>query len=132
MDPLHDHAAEPSLSGDALLALMALAEPNRTRIFELLLHGEHCVCDVGEVLGLSPALVSYHLRALRASGLVSERRTGRWVYYSVNVGQVHALRAALTDLLTPSAAATITCRCSDCGARRSLPILPPRPVAVPA
>ena len=132
MDPSHDHAAEQSVAPDALLGLAALAEPNRARIFELLRHGEHCVCDVGEVLGLSTALVSHHLRALRASGLIRERRAGRWVYYSLDLEQVEALRAAMTTLLSPGDAATTACRCSDCGARGSLPTLPSRrPGAIP-
>ena len=111
---------------DALAELAALAEPNRARIFELLRHGEHCVCDVGEMLGLSTALVSHHLRALRTSGLVRERRAGRWVYYSLDIDRVDALRAAMTELLSPGEAATTTCRCSDCGVRGSLPTLPSR------
>ena len=132
MDPLHDHAVEPSLSADALLGLTALAEPNRTRIFELLRHGEHCVCDVGQILGLSTALVSYHLRALRASGLVRERRSGRWVYYSLDVERVQSLRAVVTGLLTPGEAAATTCRCSVCGAREVFLAPALMPVAVPA
>ena len=126
MDPMHDHTAEPTLPVEALAGLAALAEPNRARIFELLRHGEHCVCDVGEMLGLSTALVSHHLRALRTSGLVRERRSGRWVYYSLNIERVESLRTAMTELLSPGEAATTTCRCSDCGVRAPLPTLPAR------
>jgi len=124
MDPMHDHEAEPSLPIDALGGLAALAEPNRARIFQILRHGEHCVCDVGEMLGLSTALVSHHLRALRTSGLIRERRAGRWVYYSLDLERVEALRTAVSGLLSPGEAATTACRCSDCGARGSLPTLP--------
>jgi len=123
---MHDHAAESLIPVEALTGLAALAEPNRARIFGLLRHGEHCVCDVGEMLGLSTALVSHHLRALRTSGLVRERRAGRWVYYSLDLDRIDALRTAMTELLNPGDAATTTCRCSDCGARGSLPTLPPR------
>jgi len=126
MDPMHDHEAAPSMAIDALGGLAALAEPNRARIFEILRHGEHCVCDVGEMLGLSPALVSHHLRALRATGLIRERRAGRWVYYSLDLERVAALRTAVTTLLSPGEAATTPCRCSDCGVRGSLPVLPSR------
>ena len=132
MDPMHDHEAEPSFPIDALAGLAALAEPNRARIFEILRHGEHCVCDVGEMLGLSTALVSHHLRALRASGLIRERRAGRWVYYSLDLERVEALRAAVTTLLSPGEAATIACRCSDCGVRGTFPTLPSRrPATIP-
>jgi len=115
------HQTHPltTLTPDILVALQAVAEPNRARIVALLGHGEHCVCDAGEMLGLSPALVSHHLRTLRSSGLLRERRSGRWVYYSLDLERVAALRAAVADLLTPTDAATTACLCSDCGPSRS-------------
>jgi ArsR family transcriptional regulator len=108
-------AASAVIGPDDLAALQAVAEPNRARIVALLSHGEHCVCDVGEALGLSTALVSHHLRVLRTSGLLRERRAGRWGYYSLDVEQLAALRAAITTLLTPTDAAAAASLCSDCG-----------------
>ena len=104
-----------------LHALQTLAEPNRARIVELLGHGEHCVCDVGSALGLSPALVSHHLRVLRAGGLLRERRDRRWVYYALDLEQLSRLRAAVVALLTPTDAAATACACSDCGSTRVAP-----------
>lgn len=115
MDHLRFHAAETSLASQDLRALQALAEPNRARIVELLGHGEHCVCDVGGTLGLSSALVSHHLRVLRESGLVRERRDGRWVHYSLEAERLAGLRAAVVAILTPPEAASTVCACSDCG-----------------
>ncbi len=109
--------AEP-LAPELHLALQVVAEPTRARIVALLGHGEHCVCDVGDTLGLSPALVSHHLRVLRGSGLVRERRSGRWVYYSLDLDRLTAFRAAIAGLLTPSDAAVTTSLCSDCGPTR--------------
>ncbi len=105
-----------SLPPETLDALRAIAEPSRARVIALLGHGEHCVCDVGAALGLSTALVSHHLRVLRASGLLRERHAGRWVYYSLDLDRVAQLRGALEQLLTPSDAAATTCLCTDCGA----------------
>ena len=119
MDAHRAHLSGPPLSRDDLVALQAVAEPNRARIVALLSHGEHCVCDAGEMLGLSTALVSHHLRTLRASGLLRERKSGRWVYYSLDLERLAALRAAIADLLTPTDAATTACLCSDCGPSRS-------------
>jgi len=98
MDVHLTHPIAPPLAPDILVALQAVAEPTRARIVALLGHGEHCVCDVGEMLGLSPALVSHHLRALRTSGLLRERRSGRWVYYSLELDRLASLRAAVADL----------------------------------
>jgi len=115
MDHLRSHGAETLLLSTDLQALQALAEPNRARIVELLGHGEHCVCDVGGALELSSALVSHHLRVLRAAGLVSERRDGRWVHYALDLERLARLRAALVTLLTPTEAAAVACAWSDCG-----------------
>lgn len=119
MDAHLSHSIAPPLAPEDLVALQAVAEPTRARIVTLLGHGEHCVCDVGEMLGLSPALVSHHLRTLRASGLLRERRSGRWVYYSLDLDRLASLRAAVADMLTPTEAATTACRCSDCGPSRT-------------
>lgn len=118
MDLMPSHPAGPMISGESLVALQAVAEPTRARIVALLSHGEHCVCDVGDVLGLSTALASHHLRVLHASGLLRERRSGRWGYYSLDVERLDRLRAEVDALLTPNDAAAAACVCSDCGASR--------------
>ena len=53
-----------------------------------------CVCEFQEQFGLAQSKASYHLRALKDAGLVSEETRGKWVFYSVNaVGVAEALRA---------------------------------------
>ena len=115
MDPVTLHLTGPAINQDDLSALQAIAEPNRARIIELLGHGEHCGCDVGNALAMSPALVSHHLRVLRSAGLLRERRRGRWVFYALDLDRLAGLRAAVVGLLTPTDAAAAECACSDCG-----------------
>lgn len=114
------------LTPEIMAGLQAIAEPTRARIVSLLGHGEHCVCDVGDKLALSPALVSHHLRALRDSGLLQERRSGRWVYYSLDLEALERLRAAVNGLLTPTDETAASCLCSDCGPERGPRPLTPR------
>ena len=132
MDVHPSHPIALPFAPDVLGALQAVAEPTRARIVSLLGHGEHCVCDVGEMLGLSPALVSHHLRTLRASGLLRERRSGRWVFYALDLDRLASLRAAVADLLTPGEAAATACLCSDCGTGRTTqpPLGRPRRLSV--
>ncbi len=59
----------------------ALADVNRLRILNLLLHGELCVCDIQYVLETSQPNVSRHLAYLRNSGLVLDRRDGYRIFY---------------------------------------------------
>ena len=63
--------------------------------------------------GLSTALVSHHLRILHASGLLRERRSGRWVFYSLDLERLAPPRCR-RDLLTPTRLPN-ACVCSDCG-----------------
>ena len=63
--------------------LKALAHPARLRILSILREGELCVCQVKAVLGLATSTVSEHLNELRRSGLLEERKDGRWVYYTL-------------------------------------------------
>ena len=58
-----------------------LADRNRLRILNLLIHGELCVCDIQYVLKSSQPNVSRHLTYLKNSGLVLDRREGPRTYY---------------------------------------------------
>ncbi len=58
-----------------------LADTNRLRILNLLLHGELCVCDIQYVLEAAQPTVSRHLSYLKNSGLVLDRRNGYRMFY---------------------------------------------------
>ena len=62
----------------------ALSDKTRVQIVELLSHGERCVCELQDSLDAAQSRLSFHLRALKDAGLVTDRREGRWVYYQVN------------------------------------------------
>lgn len=62
--------------------LKALAHPARLRILSLLRGGELCVCQLMEILGLAASTVSEHLSMLRRAGFVTERKEGKWVFYT--------------------------------------------------
>lgn len=55
----------------------------RVRILLALDAGEMCVCDISETLGMSMSAVSHQLRMLRDAKLVTSRREGRSIYYSL-------------------------------------------------
>jgi DNA-binding transcriptional ArsR family regulator len=69
----------------------ALADPSRRAIFESLARGEAAVKDLTARFDLSQPAVSQHLGALRAAGLVSVRREGRYAYYRVEPGGMQPL-----------------------------------------
>lgn len=62
-----------------------LADPTRRAVFERLAgEGELSVGDLVAGSGVSQPAVSQHLAVLRQSGLVSERRDGRFIRYAAN------------------------------------------------
>jgi ArsR family transcriptional regulator, arsenate/arsenite/antimonite-responsive transcriptional repressor len=68
---------------DAEQVFKALADANRLRIVNLLLHGELCVCDIQYVLENSQPNISRHLAYLKNSGMVVDRRDGYRVFYRI-------------------------------------------------
>jgi ArsR family transcriptional regulator len=79
-------------------AVKALAEPVRWRIVERLAVEELCVCHLVDDLGIAQPLVSHHLKALRAAGLVESERFRQWTYYRLVPEAVAALARELTAL----------------------------------
>ncbi len=62
----------------------ALSEEVRLRIIMLLTGGELCVCDMMEILDAPQSKISRHLSYLKSSGLITGRRVGVWMHYSLN------------------------------------------------
>ena len=62
----------------------ALSDETRLSIVQRLRGGEHCVCDLTDLLDAAQSRLSFHLRVLKEAGLVTDRREGRWVHYSLN------------------------------------------------
>ncbi len=80
----------------------ALGEPVRLRIVRLLAGGELCACDLLANLEISQPTLSHHMKVLSDAGLVTGRREGLWVHYSLDAGTVAALSALVDDLARPA------------------------------
>jgi DNA-binding transcriptional ArsR family regulator len=61
----------------------ALGDPTRRAVYERLTAGERSVSELRAGLPISQPAVSQHLAALKAAGLVGERRDGRKVFYRI-------------------------------------------------
>ena len=76
----------------------ALSDVKRLRILRILQAGEHCVCEILDQMELSQSLLSFHLKVLRESDLVTTRREGRLVVYSLNSSGFEELSGHVDDL----------------------------------
>jgi ArsR family transcriptional regulator len=75
-------ATTPPVTRSAQL-FHALSDPARLEIVRTLLDGEHCVCDLMTHIDAAQSRLSYHLKVLKDAGLVTDRREGRWSYYTL-------------------------------------------------
>ncbi len=85
--------AAPDLSAAARL-FHALSDETRLGILEMLQDGERCVCDLQDELDAAQSRLSFHLKVLREAGLVTDRKEGRWSYYTIvpeSLATVHDL-----------------------------------------
>src|SRR3954451_11810789 len=62
----------------------ALSDRTRLSILQRLRFGERCVCDLTDALDAAQSRLSFHLKVLKEAGLVTDRREGRWMYYTLN------------------------------------------------
>ncbi len=72
-----------------------LGHASRIEIIELLAQGERSVEALAERTGMTVATTSQHLQTLKRAGLVTARRDGKFILYSVSGDEVIALISAL-------------------------------------
>lgn len=87
-------------SKHALIALAALAQDTRLRIFRLLIEAGpsgRVVGEIGHELAISPATLSFHLKELTRAELITARQAGRFIHYAANFGCMNALIEFLTE-----------------------------------
>lgn len=97
------HAADRRI-GNPPTFLRLVAHPVRWRLLRELVYSDRAVWELTQLLGERQSLVSYHLRQLRAEGLVSVRRSsadGRDCYYAVDLVRCEALLQAAGGALHP-------------------------------
>ncbi|NZA27854.1 winged helix-turn-helix transcriptional regulator [Luteimonas sp. SJ-92] len=93
-----DAAAMRSHAGEAAQLLRALANDSRLLVLCMLAEGERSVGELNEGLELSQSALSQHLAVLRRDGLVTTRRSGQAVLYSLADGPARRVVATLHEI----------------------------------
>ena len=89
----------------------ALSDETRLTVLERLTGGEHCVCELTDVMKAAQSRLSFHLKVLKDTGLIQDRREGRWMYYSINPEAIEELEEALDTLKQAAKSAVPARRC---------------------
>ncbi|WP_439657714.1 ArsR/SmtB family transcription factor [Lentzea sp. HUAS TT2] len=77
-----------------------LGHPARIRVLELLSRREHVVAEMVAQVGVEPANLSQQLAVLRRAGLVTTRKEGATVYYSLTSSHVAELLVVARRILS--------------------------------
>lgn len=77
----------------------AFCDENRIRIIRLLAGGEKCACKLLEEMNVTQPTLSHHMKILCDSGVVTGRKEGKWMYYSISAEGVEFARECFDNLM---------------------------------
>ncbi len=98
LSPALDASEMQSAAQEACALLRAVANEHRLMILCNISQGELSVGELQELLQISQSALSQHLARLRRDGLVSQRRSGQHVFYSLPPGPVERILETLYEL----------------------------------
>jgi len=82
--------------------MKALGDSNRFRISMMLLKRPMCVCELLEILDIAGGTLSNHLKILKNSGLINQRKEGKWIEYYVSDKDAELLLSSIESYITDS------------------------------
>ena len=80
--------------------LKALSDETRLKIVDMLSCGELCGCKILERFSVTQPTLSYHMKILTECGIVTARRDGAWMHYSLCEQRAKELTLYLDALMT--------------------------------
>lgn len=98
---------------EAARIFKALCDPTRLAVLDQLRSGEKCACVIQEELFVGQSGLSYHMKVLCDSGLVTSRQEGKWTHYSLSSSGQEKAMALLEALTTPEPEAIPNCACAS-------------------
>ena len=108
--------------------LVALADPTRCRLIELLREGPQPVHVLAAAFKISRPAISRHLRVLKQSGLISENKFGRENRYALHPAKLAPLQRWIAGLLPPAKRPVAVL---EANAPPTPPVAAPKPKRVP-
>ncbi len=76
----------------------AFCDENRIKILQLLQSGEKCACMLLEEMNITQPTLSHHMKILCDSGIVTGRKEGKWMHYSISQAGIECAQEYLISL----------------------------------
>jgi len=83
--------------------MKAMAHPSRLFVIQQLSYGEHCVCELRDMIGADLSTVSKHLSVLKEAGIVETDKRGVQVFYRLKVPCILNFMSCVEAVLERSA-----------------------------
>src|SRR5437763_1282826 len=91
----------------------AVSDTTRLQILEFLSQRDRAVTELASLLDVPQSTVSYHLKVLRESGLVRDRREGRWMFYGLERETLDQIAAYTKSVKPGKHAGSCAVACCD-------------------
>lgn len=91
LDKINSSMPDEDMLIDLAELFKIFGDSTRIKLLTALSHGELCVCDMSKLVGMTVSAVSHQLKILRNAKLVSCRRDGKTVFYSLADGHVNTI-----------------------------------------
>lgn len=88
---VNEKMPEDELLYDLAELYKVFGDTTRIKILYVLFESEMCVCDIAQILNMSQSAISHQLRVLKKARLVSFRREGKTVVYSLSDNHVRTI-----------------------------------------
>jgi DNA-binding transcriptional ArsR family regulator len=79
--------------------LKALGQPTRLKIIDFLRDGERCVCEIFPAIGEEQSNTSRHLNMMLSAGVLSRRKDGLKIYYSIKHPEILQVMDIVTGMV---------------------------------
>ncbi len=83
VDKVNENMPDEEILYDLAELFKVFGDSTRIKILYVLFESEMCVCDIAQVLNMTPSAISHQLKVLKNSHLIKFRRDGKSIFYSL-------------------------------------------------
>lgn len=91
VDKVNENMPDEEILYDLAELFKVFGDSTRIKILYVLFEAEMCVCDIAQVLNMTPSAISHQLKVLKNSHLIKFRRDGKSIFYSLADDHVRAI-----------------------------------------